>query len=319
MLLGAVFRADNQGLDPALFHAAALSGSGAALSPAARDVLTSDAILSYTHALAEGAIARQERPWTQALHPLPVDAVAAVDRAIAAPDPAAAITALAPASPEYAVLRRAYLYYHARATGTPAAQEKASYLGLAENDGGNYAGTAHSRRSAEHPYLSSEAAQRRARQLSVALERLRWLPRFMPRDRVVVNTATQQLQLFQDDRLVFSTRVVVGRPTKQTPELHATINDVLFNPPWNIPSSILHKEILPKLARDPDYFIWPRSCWMRARPRSHAASPKGGPMPGPCRSRSTSILSTRRSPLLPPARSNSMPIPISATPRCGSC
>ncbi|HJU18712.1 MAG TPA: L,D-transpeptidase family protein [Stellaceae bacterium] len=258
-LLGAAFRAEEQGLDPMLFHAGALSGRGAPLSPVARDVLTSDAILSYADALAEGAVPRRERPVTQALHPTPIDVVAAVDRAVAAPDPAAVVAALAPASPEYEALRRAYAYY-ARALGGAAYPNSAgddSGYGGYEDD----AGTAQSRRSAEYPYLSPQMAWRRARQLAVGLERLRWLPRPMPQNRVVVNTATQRLQLFQDGQPVFATRVVVGQPTKQTPEFHATINDVLFNPPWNIPPSILRKEILPKLAEDPDYLVRHHMRW----------------------------------------------------------
>jgi murein L,D-transpeptidase YcbB/YkuD len=266
-LLDAVFHAEDQGLDPALFHTVALSGRGAALSPVARDVLISDAILSYADALAEGAVPRQERPWTQALHPVPIDVVAAVDRAITAPDPAAVVAALAPASPEYEVLRRAYAYYYAHAIRAPATQEEASYPGYAEDDDGydeqhqSHAGTARSWRSTEYPYLSSAAVRQRARQIAAALERLRWLPRSMPRNRVVVNTATQQLQLFQDGQPVFATRVVVGQPTKQTPEFHTTINDVLFNPPWNVPSSILREEILPKLAEDPDYLTRHHMRW----------------------------------------------------------
>lgn len=31
------------------------------------------------------------------------------------------------------------------------------------------------------------------------------------------------------------------------------ITSVVFNPPWNVPRSILNKDILPKLHRDPDY------------------------------------------------------------------
>jgi murein L,D-transpeptidase YcbB/YkuD len=91
------------------------------------------------------------------------------------------------------------------------------------------------------------------RQLVVNLERLRWLPRQIPGDRVVVNAAIARLQLFRDNRPVFTTRVVVGETDKQTPELQSTINDVLFNPPWNIPRSIAQTEILPKLAADPGY------------------------------------------------------------------
>src|SRR5437764_752959 len=51
-------------------------------------------------------------------------------------------------------------------------------------------------------------ADERARQIAVNLERLRWLPRPMPADRVVVNAANAQLHLFRADRPVFATRVV---------------------------------------------------------------------------------------------------------------
>jgi murein L,D-transpeptidase YcbB/YkuD len=60
---------------------------------------------------------------------------------------------------------------------------------------------------------------------------------------------------------VFTTRVVVGEIDKQTPELQSTINDVLFNPPWNIPRSIVQKEILPKLAADPGYLSQHHMRW----------------------------------------------------------
>ena len=54
---------------------------------------------------------------------------------------------------------------------------------------------------------------------AINLERLRWLPRQMPADRIVVNTAIAELRLFRDNRPVFTTRVIVGEIDKQTPEL----------------------------------------------------------------------------------------------------
>ena len=46
--------------------------------------------------------------------------------------------------------------------------------------------------------------------------------------------------LYRDDRPVFSTRVIVGQDVlrNQSPEFQATIDGVLFNPPWNIPQDI---------------------------------------------------------------------------------
>lgn len=231
LLRDAVLRAGDHGLDPGLFHSAVLGEHGASLSPVERDLLLSDAFLSYADALSRGAMPIEDRADDEDLTPEPIDVVGVIDAAIADPVPATVIEALAPSSLEYRAMRRAYAEYRAIAAGIPAARNKPE------------------RASAD----KTAAAERRARQLVVNLERLRWLPRHMPQDRVVVNAAIARLQLIRDDRPVFTTRVVVGELDKQTPEFQSTINDLLFNPPWNIPRSIAQKEILPKLADDPGY------------------------------------------------------------------
>jgi murein L,D-transpeptidase YcbB/YkuD len=104
-------------------------------------------------------------------------------------------------------------------------------------------------REAYRMYRSSGDSAR-AREVAVNLERLRWLPRAMPPDRVEVNTANAELQLFRGNVPVFATRVVVGQSSKQTPEFQAVIESVLFNPPWYVPHSIATREILPRLRRD---------------------------------------------------------------------
>jgi murein L,D-transpeptidase YcbB/YkuD len=234
-----ILRADEHGLDPNLFHSATLAQRSSALSPVERDLLLSDAFLSYADALSRGAMPIEDRADDEDLTPEPLDVVAMLDAAIASPDPPKLIEALAPSSTEYLTLRRAYSEYRA---GAEPGSTRASEGGA----------------SAER----RAAAGRRARQLAVNLERLRWLPRLIPSDRVVVNSAIARLQLFRNDRPVFTTRVVVGETDKQTPEFYSTIGDVLFNPPWNIPRSIAQKEILPRLAADPDYL---RSHHMRWR------------------------------------------------------
>ncbi|MBV8094037.1 MAG: L,D-transpeptidase family protein, partial [Acetobacteraceae bacterium] len=221
----AVLHAGDHALDPALFLARALDERGSNLSPVERDLLLSDAFLSYADALSRGALAIEDRLDDEDLTPEPVDVVAVLDAAIADHDPAKAIEALAPSSPEYSAMRRAYAEYQAIASGARAVRGRPERA----------------------------AAERRLRQLAVNIERLRWLPRRISVDRVIVNAAIARLQLFRNDRPIFTTRVVVGEIDKQTPELQSAIEDVLFNPPWNIPRSIAQKEILPKLAADPGY------------------------------------------------------------------
>ena len=240
-LLAAVRDADQHGLDPALFHSLALVGRARELSAIEHDLLLSDAILSYAAALARGAVPVGERPDEEDLSPAPVDIVAIVDAAMSAADPAQAIEALAPSSPEYMAMRRAY----------------ADYLALAANAGRSEPFGLYGRARR----ISVSEALRRARQIAINLERLRWLPRDMPADRLMVDTAVSQLQLFRDDQPVFTTRVVVGEFDKQTPELQSVIKYILFNPPWNIPPSIVRKEILPKLAGNRGYLAAHHMRW----------------------------------------------------------
>jgi L,D-transpeptidase YcbB len=192
-LWNSVLRADEHGLDANSFHAS-LIARAAALSPADRDLLLSDAFLTYADALARGAVPVEKRKHDEeALDPGPVDVVAALQAALVAPDPGKALEALAPSSPTYARLRQIYTAY--RASG----------------------------------------AQHEAGLVAVNLERLRWLPRAMPPDRVEVNAASAQLLLFRGNVPVFARRVVVGEPDKQTPEMQAQIESILFNPPWHVP------------------------------------------------------------------------------------
>jgi L,D-transpeptidase YcbB len=227
-LWDAILRSHEHGLDPGLFHSVMLGEHGPTLSPVERDLLLSDAFLSYADALSRGAMPIEDRADDEDLTPEPIDVVTVLNAAIADSDPVKVVERLAPSSPEYQALRRAYADYRAIAqSGVPGGRNR--------------------------PELNRAIAAKRARQLAINLERLRWLPRQIPHDRVVVNAAIARLQLFHDNRPVFTTRVVVGELDKQTPEFQSAINDVLFNPPWNIPRSIAQTEILPKLAADPDY------------------------------------------------------------------
>ena len=93
----------------------------------------------------------------------------------------------------------------------------------------------------------------RLAQIEANLERLRWLPRALPPDRVEVNIAAAEAALIQGHRPVLRMRVVVGDLSHKTPMFASRLEAVVFNPPWNVPTSIANTEILPRAARDPGY------------------------------------------------------------------
>jgi len=72
---------------------------------------------------------------------------------------------------------------------------------------------------------------------------------------VVVNLPAFELGLYRQGELQLHSRVIVGRPSRPTPLLQSEISNVVVNPAWNVPRSILRKDILPKLRNDPEYLV----------------------------------------------------------------
>jgi murein L,D-transpeptidase YcbB/YkuD len=93
----------------------------------------------------------------------------------------------------------------------------------------------------------------RVLQIIANMERWRWLPPTMPATRVQVNSGAAIVTLFRDDKPVLSMKAVAGRPGDETPMLFSEIHSVVFNPPWNVPSSIATKELWPKEKKNPGY------------------------------------------------------------------
>lgn len=96
-------------------------------------------------------------------------------------------------------------------------------------------------------------AAARVRQIMANMERWRWLPQELPRDRIQVNIAAAVLTVFDGDQPVMSMRAVTGRPGDETPMLSSTIHSIVLNPPWNVPTSIATKELWPKEKKSPGY------------------------------------------------------------------
>ena len=97
-------------------------------------------------------------------------------------------------------------------------------------------------------------ATARVRQIMANMERWRWLPQELPKDRIQVNIAAAVLTVFDGDQPVMSMRAVTGRPGDETPMLSSTIHSIVINPPWNVPTSIATKELWPKEKKSPGYF-----------------------------------------------------------------
>jgi len=99
----------------------------------------------------------------------------------------------------------------------------------------------------------------RLRQMELTLERWRWLAHEFGEPPIVVNIPAFQLRAFarEGNKVVpeLAMNVVVGKEYKgaQTPIFAREMKYVVFSPYWEVPPSIARNELLPKLAKDPDY------------------------------------------------------------------
>ncbi len=85
----------------------------------------------------------------------------------------------------------------------------------------------------------------------VNMERWRWLPRDLGNPHVIVNVPDYSLTLYNDGKVFWHTKIVVGKPGKATPMISAEMKFITVNPTWNVPPSIIENEYLPALQQDP--------------------------------------------------------------------
>lgn len=90
-------------------------------------------------------------------------------------------------------------------------------------------------------------------QLETNLVRLRSMSGFLGDRYVMVNIPAAQIEAVENGRVVQRHTAIVGKITRQTPILNSKINEVILNPYWTSPRSIIEKDIVPLMRKDPTY------------------------------------------------------------------
>ena len=287
LLLRALVTAETHGLDPARYHLDAIRGRQASSNgrhTGELDLLLTAAFLGYARDVRTGRLppGRRDRDW--GISAAPFDAVAALARDGREPATLRALLAsLPPPAKDYGRLVEALRRYRAVAArddwplappGAPLRPGDADVRVAAvrarleaEDDSVSGAATHFDERleeavrrfQARHGLavdgIVGEATVRalnvpasdRMRQITLNLERWRWLPRSLGPRYITVNAADATLRVVEDDRTVLTSRVVVGDLKHPTPVVQARLDAVVLNPKWNVPASIAAREILPRL------------------------------------------------------------------------
>lgn len=101
--------------------------------------------------------------------------------------------------------------------------------------------------------LSGGEPSRLENEILSNMERWRWLPRDLGAERIEVNIPDYMLKIVRNGEIAHTTRVVVGKTDTPTPIFSNRMQYVIVNPYWNVPQSIIKKEMAPRLAQDPSY------------------------------------------------------------------
>lgn len=90
-------------------------------------------------------------------------------------------------------------------------------------------------------------------QLETNLVRLRSMSGDLGQRYVMVNIPAAQIEAVENGRVVSRHTAIVGKIDRQTPILNSRINEIIVNPYWNAPESIVRKDIIPLMRKNPQY------------------------------------------------------------------
>lgn len=89
--------------------------------------------------------------------------------------------------------------------------------------------------------------------IAISMDKYKMLPAKMPSKYLWVNLPSFYLQLLDSDTVKLISKIVCGKPLTRTPQLTSAISEMITYPQWTVPTSIIVKEILPGVKKDPGY------------------------------------------------------------------
>ena len=96
-------------------------------------------------------------------------------------------------------------------------------------------------------------AETRLKQLELNVVRLRSYGGDLGRRYVITNIPAALVETVEDGHVVTRHAAGVGKIDRQSPVMNAKVQAINFNPFWTVPASIIKKDLIPKMQKDPSY------------------------------------------------------------------
>jgi L,D-transpeptidase YcbB len=89
--------------------------------------------------------------------------------------------------------------------------------------------------------------------IAISMDKYKMLPEKMPSRYIWVNASSNYLEVIDKGEVKMTSKVICGKPKTRTPVLTSNITELITYPQWVPPPSIVSKEILPAVKRNPGY------------------------------------------------------------------
>lgn len=101
--------------------------------------------------------------------------------------------------------------------------------------------------------LLNNTDQEKLKRIAITLDKYKKLPARLPEKYIWVNLPSYHMQVWDNDSLALQSKIIIGKPQTPTPPITSEISDMVIYPTWTVPNSIIVKDILPGLKRNPGY------------------------------------------------------------------
>jgi len=93
----------------------------------------------------------------------------------------------------------------------------------------------------------------RLNQLSTNLTRLKMSTQKLPDRFIMVNIPAAQVEAVENGLVASRHTAIVGKVDRPSPIVNSKVTEINFNPFWTVPASIIKKDLIPKMQKDPNY------------------------------------------------------------------
>ncbi len=94
--------------------------------------------------------------------------------------------------------------------------------------------------------------EERIEQIRLNLDRIKWLHERHSKRHIIINIPAFTLFFEEDKKLLLKMRVITGTRKNPTPIFSNTVQTIVLNPHWNVPKSIIQKELIPEIMKNPN-------------------------------------------------------------------